>query len=239
MKEDRSIEELVIENIRLPAYMVERYCAKFLGYCEFEELVAVGNVGLVKAAQRFDGTRGVRFTTYACAVIHGEILKFLRDSIDLLSFSRPTKELYLSIQKKGLGSLTVAEIAKVLNVPIDKVKGAFDYAKFRYATSINEIVCHSSEGDPITIGDCIRTYEDFESPVMYGEIFEMLDYQERIVFTGRYIDMMTRAEVINRLGLSWRGYERIARQVSKKLKRYFYQEHKLVRRQGRAFRCCV
>jgi DNA-directed RNA polymerase specialized sigma subunit len=226
MNDAAMVEGLVMKNMKLPAYMVERYCTRYLGYCEFEELVAVGNVGLVKAAQRFDGTRGIQFTTYACSIIHGEILKFIRDSIDLLSFSRPTKELYHAIHKKGLGSLDVREAAKVMKVSEERVKGAFEYARYRYAASLSEVVCSSGEGEPITVGDCIRSYEDFESPVMYSEIFELLDQQERIVFIGRYIERVTRAELIKRLGLSWRVYERIARRVSDKVKRYFRPEQK-------------
>ena len=67
---------IVIHNIRLVLYVVLK---KYKNIdCSKEELVAVGNLGLVKAIDNYDLSKGVAFTTYAFRCIDNEILMFLR-----------------------------------------------------------------------------------------------------------------------------------------------------------------
>ena len=55
---------------------------------------------LIKAAQRFDGGRGVRFSTYATAIVDGELRHHLRDSL-LMRQPRWVKKVYQQIQDKS------------------------------------------------------------------------------------------------------------------------------------------
>ncbi|MDF2499345.1 MAG: Grass [Anaerosporomusa subterranea] len=221
---DITVEHLVNENIRLPAYIVEKYCYMHLSYCEFEELVSVGNIGLVKAAKHFDVSKGFKFSTYACSAIRGEIRRFLRDSTDSLTFSRPTKELYNVIQKNGIGNLDANEIAGKMKVPVEKVKKALEYAKYRYTSSLNEVVYSSGESMPLTLGDCIKSDEDFDSPLLHCDIMALLNELQRAVFVGLYEKQMKRQDLAKVLGLNWRVYEKIVQQVNDKLKDYFSQD---------------
>ncbi|TCL39997.1 RNA polymerase primary sigma factor/RNA polymerase sporulation-specific sigma factor [Anaerospora hongkongensis] len=223
MNDAITVERLVTDNIKLPVYIVTKNFFTQLNHFEFDELVAVGNVGLVKAAKGFDASKGFKFSTYASLTICGEIKHFVRNSTDLITFARPSKELYKAICKKGLDKLEVTEIAKKMKVSVKKVKRAFEYSRLRYTSSLNEVVYDSGDGEPVTLGDCVKSYEDFESPVMYREIFELLDGHERIVFTGLYIESATQATIIKRLGRSWRVYEKVSQQVNEKLKRYFLE----------------
>ena len=63
---------------------------------EYEELYAAGCLGLVKAVDGFDTTRGVCFSTYAVPVILGEIKKLFRDG-GTVKVSRSLKELGLKV----------------------------------------------------------------------------------------------------------------------------------------------
>ncbi len=66
---------------------------------EYDDLYSAGCVGLVKAYDGFDETRGVCFSTYAVPVILGEIKKLFRDG-GTVKVSRSLKE--LSLEKKEL-----------------------------------------------------------------------------------------------------------------------------------------
>ncbi|MFX4303034.1 sigma-70 family RNA polymerase sigma factor [Alicyclobacillus tolerans] len=67
------------EQRRLVYYMANRYRASFERYnCDFSEIVSIGNVGLVKAYQHFDGSKGVKWSTYAAKCIEMELLGALR-----------------------------------------------------------------------------------------------------------------------------------------------------------------
>lgn len=69
-------EKLVLHNLRLVIYIVFN---KFYNvHVDFEELVSVGNIGLIKAINTFDILRELSFSTYAKTCIVNEILMFLR-----------------------------------------------------------------------------------------------------------------------------------------------------------------
>jgi RNA polymerase sporulation-specific sigma factor len=64
----------------------------------YEDLYSAGCEGLVKAANAFDASRGVQFSTYAVPVILGEIKRLFRDS-GTVHVSRSLRELSLRVQK--------------------------------------------------------------------------------------------------------------------------------------------
>ena len=81
------------ELMRLNAGLVQSIAVKFGGRgVDFEDLVQIGNIGMLKAIRSFDLSRGVVFSTYAVPLIFGEIRRFLRDD-GLIKICRPQKRL--------------------------------------------------------------------------------------------------------------------------------------------------
>ena len=75
---DRSArEKLILHNMRLVAHIIKKYG---MPQPEQEELISIGTIGLVKAVDSFDCSKGARFATYASRCIENEILMFLRKS---------------------------------------------------------------------------------------------------------------------------------------------------------------
>ena len=75
MKSDK-INRRVTENINLIYLVMKRFRNRGV---DREDLFQIGAVGLTKAAQRFDESKGFAFSTYAVPLIIGEIQRFLRD----------------------------------------------------------------------------------------------------------------------------------------------------------------
>ena len=66
---------LIERNLRLVAHIVKKY----MSTCrDMDELIAIGIVGLVKAVNTYDGTKGSRLGTYAARCIDNELLMLLR-----------------------------------------------------------------------------------------------------------------------------------------------------------------
>ena len=60
---ERAKQRLILANLRFVVAVAKRY--KHITEVPFEELIAVGNLGLMRAAQRFDCAKNVRFISYA------------------------------------------------------------------------------------------------------------------------------------------------------------------------------
>ena len=92
-----ALDELVRRNQNLLHHILKRFA-----YADepYEDLLQVANLGLIKAAQRFDCDRGVKFSTYATAIVDGELRHHLRDSL-LMRQPRWVKKVYAQIQEKS------------------------------------------------------------------------------------------------------------------------------------------
>ena len=99
---------------------------------EYDELYAAACLGLVKAYDGFDWSRGVCFSTYAVPVILGEIKKLFRNG-GTVKVSRSIKELGLKINARREQCLkqtgcepTVVELAQALNTTPEQIARAAD-----------------------------------------------------------------------------------------------------------------
>lgn len=72
---DATKEKIVLENDKLVYAVCKNISNKYL----FEEdLLQIGRIGLIKAANTFDEKRGYKFSTYACQIIKNEIFMYFR-----------------------------------------------------------------------------------------------------------------------------------------------------------------
>ncbi|MBQ8798061.1 MAG: RNA polymerase sporulation sigma factor SigK [Lachnospiraceae bacterium] len=84
---DRQARDLLIEhNLRLVAHIVKKYSQPER---DNEDLLSIGTVGLIKAVDSFDGSKGIRLGTYAARCIENELLMFFRAG------KKTAKEVYL------------------------------------------------------------------------------------------------------------------------------------------------
>lgn len=84
-------DEFIEKNLPLVHSLANRFRGRGI---EYEELYSAGCVGLIKAYDNFDESRGLKFSTYAVPVILGEIRRLFRDG-GAIKMSRSLKELSL------------------------------------------------------------------------------------------------------------------------------------------------
>jgi len=125
-KKSEAARILFIEsNLRLVIKMARSY--EFLGV-EFEDLVSEGNIGLMMAVDRFDPSKGAKFSTYAGFWIRQRITRTLSNNSQLIRMPVYLKQIYLNIRKHRLifqeennRSPTIEEIAKEFGISEQKV----------------------------------------------------------------------------------------------------------------------
>ncbi len=112
-------DELVQANLRFVVDVARQFQNRGLSMAE---LVSAGNMGLMKAADRFDGTRGFKFISYAVWWIRQSIMQTLTDQTRTVRVPVTRQSLLRDINKasKALGGehrdVTTAEIAEELGV---------------------------------------------------------------------------------------------------------------------------
>jgi len=112
-------DELVRANLRFVVDVARQFQNRGLSMAE---LVSAGNMGLMKAADRFDGTRGVKFISYAVWWIRQSIMQTLTDQTRTVRVPVTRQSLLRDITRatKELGGdhrdVTTAEIAEELGV---------------------------------------------------------------------------------------------------------------------------
>ena len=111
-------EEMIKANIGLVHSIANRFRGRGADY---EDLFQSGCVGLIKAVDNFDESKGFAFSTYAVPVIMGEIRRIFRDG-GAIKVSRSLKEKAIKAQalrerfiNKELREPTVSELSKMLD----------------------------------------------------------------------------------------------------------------------------
>ncbi len=122
-------EELLLLNMGLIRSIAMRFkerAAETHGL-EFDDLMQIGSIGLIKAMKSFDPTYGTVFSTYAVPLIIGEIKRFLRDD-GPVKVSRTAKRLAVTVMrvtedfnKENGRDPTVDELAGLCGVSVDEI----------------------------------------------------------------------------------------------------------------------
>lgn len=144
-----ALDALIVENTPLVKSVVRRYSGKNV---EYDDLMQLGSMGLLKAIKNFDENFNVKFSTYAVPMIAGEIKRFIRDD-GAVKVSRALKLLAYNIgkfkddfSKTNNREPTIDEISKAFNVDKEEVVFALDST--RYPLSLNDTQ-GDDEGAPL------------------------------------------------------------------------------------------
>ena len=123
-------EQLIEQYMSLVRSLARRY--SYRGE-QFEDLVQIGAIGLIKAIDRFDLDRGVELTTYATPNIIGEIKRHFRDKGWSVRVPRGLQELNVQLSRLveqlnvQLGrSPTISELAKAAGTEEEEVLEALE-----------------------------------------------------------------------------------------------------------------
>ena len=220
--DERAKAQLVEENTGLVWCVVRRFYNRGV---EAEDLFQIGNIGLLKAIDKFDLSYDVRFSTYAVPMITGEIKRFLRDD-GMLKVSRSLKELaykaYLCKEKmqEELGrEPTVSQIADRLGVPGEELVQALEAGG--EVESLHKPI-FQKEGQEIQLLDKLPEKESAEEKLLnhmlLQELLEELDKEERRLIYLRYFANQTQMQVGETLGISQVQVSRLEKKILKNLR---------------------
>lgn len=186
-------EEFIEKNLGLVHACAGRFKSRGI---EYEELYAAGCLGLVKAVDGFDTTRGVCFSTYAVPVILGEIKKLFRDG-GTVKVSRSLKELSLRINaarehhRKLCGTEpTLSQLSEELGESVENITLAIQAAQ--PALSLTP---ENREDDDHQMDIPVESpEEELTDKIGLAEVLESLPEQDRLLIKLRFYANRTQSE---------------------------------------------
>src|SRR3712207_4171605 len=170
--------KLIEKNLRLVIPVAKKYRGMGL---PFGDLIQEGNIGLMKAADKFDPEKGFRFSTYATWWIRQAIQRAVADKgrtirvpvhmgEKIRKMARAYNELSVQLQREP----TDEEVAERLGWDVDRVKGV--KSAIPDATSLNQPL--SSEEGSSEFGDFV---EDERESGTDGEVVRELEDRKSVV----------------------------------------------------------
>lgn len=171
--DQNAINELVSCNLLLVVPIAKRYYGCGLPLLD---LIQEGNLGLIKAAQKYDGTKGWRFSTYATYWIRQSISRALGDQSRTIRIPANMVELLGKIRKatnelilKNHRQPTDEEIAKYLNEDLEKVQTILDISQ-----AVSSLDVAVDEDGETSVGDLVA---DHNAESGYGNLVKEANSQ--------------------------------------------------------------
>ena len=201
--------ELIESHVRLAEFCARRFV---YGGEPFDDLRQVALVGLLKAVERFDPDRGVRFTSFATPTIVGELKRHFRDRGWAVRVPRRLQELHLQIGRL-VGTLsqelgrppTTAELADRAAVTEEEVLESMEAATL-YRLSSLDVTRVDDDGLEVAVGSRLGAddpeFGSVETRVEVRELLRQLPEREQQIVYLRFFEGLTQAEIAERVGLS-------------------------------------
>jgi RNA polymerase sigma-B factor len=219
-------EELILSYSSLAAYLARKFANRGE---PIEDLTQVAHIGLLKAVDRFDPTRGIEFTTYATVTIVGEVKRHFRDKFWTVRVPRRLRELNNSLMKsveslsQRLGrSPTIPEIAEETGVPFEEVVEAFELGRAYNPASLDAELAEGDEDHGTSLMDYLGEDDQelirLEDRYTLEDALRSLPERQHEILKLRYYEGMSQADIARKLSISQMHVSRIQREALKRLR---------------------
>lgn len=217
---DQLAREAVVERfLPLARRLARRYTRAAV---PMEDLVQVASLGLLKAVDRFDASKGQAFPSYAIPTILGELRRYFRDHGWATHVPRGAQERALAVRNardqltNATGSAPTAnQLAEFMEIPTEDVLeglialNAYDAASLDVPTNDDADSAPHAE----TVGSEEEGFELAESRALLEPALERLSSRERQILAMRFSEDLTQNEIAERLGVSQMQVSRVLRRT--------------------------
>ncbi|MBR2099822.1 MAG: sigma-70 family RNA polymerase sigma factor [Eubacterium sp.] len=208
-------EKTINDNIGLVHSIANRFKGRG---AEYEDLFQAGCVGLIKAVDNFDESKGFAFSTYAVPVIMGEIKRIFRDG-GAIKVSRSLKEKSIKVQsireafvKKELREPTLSELALLSGYSAEELSEILNVLS--PVASLSSFLEEESSELDIPYDES----ENLFNRISVNQLLSKLNKTEQNIIKYRYFEGKTQCETADLIGVSQVQISRKEKAILKKLR---------------------
>ncbi len=229
-------EKLVMSHLNLVRFLANKF--KNRGE-PLDDLIQVGYLGLLKAIEGFDPSRGLEFTTYATPTILGEIKRHFRDKGWSVRVPRRLQELSAKVNQATDAlttqlqrSPTTEEVAEYLGSSVEEVLEAMESSSAYSSVPLEGAGSSDSDDAPSIIDRYATDDADLQMAddrIIISDALRELSPRERDVIELRFNEGLTQIEMAERLGISQVQVSRLLRRTLKRIQDKIDPESSAVR----------
>lgn len=211
-------------------YIAEIAAKKFLNRgIEYDDLFQIASLALIKALERFDCSRDIKFSTFATPCVIGEIKNYFRDKSRIVRIPRRDGELLKKITtvaeelavKLGIQP-KVEQIAAELGIPTETVHEILEMRSQIQIVSLDSAV--SGTDGEITFFDSYgvedSSYAEIENRDFFARVMKELSEEEKELILARYQRGESQRQLAERMGVSQMYVSRLERRIIEKLRHH-------------------
>ncbi len=208
-------DEMIVDNLGLVHSIAHRFTGRGADY---EDLFQAGCIGLIKAVDNFDASKGFAFSTYAVPVIMGEIKRIFRDG-GPIKISRSLKEKSIKVQgvrdrfiSENLREPTISEISEICGMEVYEMAEILNILS--PVVSLSYITEDGDEEMDIPIDESDKLFDRLS--VM--QLVDKLSNKEKYLIELRFYQGKTQCETAKKMGISQVQVSRLEKSILKKLR---------------------
>jgi len=211
-------------------YIAEIAAKKFSNRgTEYDDLFQVASLALIKALDRFDCSRDIKFSTFATPCVIGEIKNYFRDKSRVVRIPRRNSELLKKITTTAeeltirLGTQPKLEqIAAELGIDTETVHELLEMRNQVQVVSLDSAI-NGTDGE-ITFFDSYgvedTSYTEIENRDFFARVLNDLNEDERELIIARYKNGESQRQLADRMGVSQMYISRLERKILEKLRHH-------------------
>ena len=207
--------------VQMNSRLVQQVANRMVRRCslDFDDLVQIGHLGLIKAVERFDPNTGYAFSSFAVPLIRGEILHYLRDHLSPIRVSRRLLELHsrgsklqAAMANRSGRHPTESELCAALEITPMRWQQACQAKRSLRICSLDKCVLGLDDaGESHRLVDLLSAQPQEEDAELYAHLRDFvarLGADAQRLLKWRIFDGLSHRELAHREGVSTRVISR-------------------------------